>query len=197
MSWEIGFDQPVLSGLADISVTYFHNRFEDLIAFVGGSPSFLNVQSARARGIELAARISLGYGLTVGGAYTFLETKVLNNDIGGTELPVGAPLVRRPKHSGSLSIDHIWDRLRTNLTATFVGDRPDLDFRTFPAPRVTVPGYTTVDVAVNYLLLKDRLHLRELTLFGKVKNLFDEGYEEIFGRSAPRTTFLLGLKGSL
>ncbi len=196
-SWEIGLDQPLLKGLADLSVTYFHNRFRDLIAFVGGSPSFENVQKAKAEGVEFAARIRPGYGLTVAGTYTFLSTKVLENDIGGTELPVGAPLARRPKNSGSLTIDQLWDRLHANLTVTFVGDRQDLDFRTFPAPRVTNPGYTTVDVAASYLLLKDRLRLRELTLFGKILNLFDEKYEQIFGFSSPGITFLLGLRGSL
>jgi vitamin B12 transporter len=196
-SFEIGFDQPVLKGLADLSITYFNQRFKDLIAFVGGSPSFENVQKAKAEGVELAARIRPGYGLTVVGTYTFLDTKVLENDIGGTELVVGAPLVRRPEHSGSLTIDQIWDRLHATLTVTFVGDRQDLDFRTFPAPRVTNPGYTTVDVAASYLLLKDRYRLRELTLFGKILNLFDEKYEQVFGFSSPGTTFLLGLKGSL
>jgi vitamin B12 transporter len=197
-SWEVGFDQPLLKGLAELNATYFYNRFTDLIAFVGGSPSFRNVQAARAKGIEVAAKVHPGFGLTVGGTYTFLETKVLDNGgIGGTELPVGAPLIRRPKHSGSLSIDHVWERLHTNLTATFVGAREDLDFRTFPAPRVTLPSYRTVDVAFTYLLLKDRLHLQELSLFGKVQNLFDEGFQQTFGFSAPRITFLLGVKGRL
>ncbi len=197
-SWEVGFDQPLLKGLAELNATYFYNRFTDMIAFVGGSPSFRNVQSARAKGFEVAAKVHPGFGLTVSGTYTFLETKVLNNGgVGGTELPVGAPLIRRPKHSGSLSIGHVWERLHTNLTATFVGERQDLDFRTFPAPRVTLPGYTTVDVAFAYLLLKDRLHLRELSMFGKVQNLFDEGFQQTFGFSAPRITFLLGVKGSL
>jgi len=196
-SWEIGLDQPVLKGLADLSVTYFNNRFEDLIAFVGGSPSFENVQKAKVEGVELAARVRAGHGLTVAGTYMFLNTKVLENDIGGTELPVGASLVRRPKNSGSLTIDQIWNRLHATLTVNFVGDRQDLDFRTFPAPRVTVPDYTTVDLAASYLLLKDRLHLRELTLFGKILNLFDEKYEQVFGFSSPGITFLLGLKGSL
>lgn len=196
-SWEVGLDQPLLKGLAELSVTYFNNRFKDLIAFVGGSPSFENVQKAKAEGVEVAARIRAGYGLTIAGTYTFLSTKVLENDIGGTELIVGDPLVRRPKHTGSLTLDHVWDRLRTNLTANFIGDQLDLDFRSFPAPRVTLPGYTTVDVAASYLLLRDRLHLRELTAFGKILNLFDEGYEQVFGFSAPRITFLLGLKGSL
>ena len=196
-SWEVGLDQPVLKGLADLSVTYFNNRFKDLIAFVGGSPSFENIQKAKAEGVEFGARIRPGYGLTLSGTYTLLSTEVLENEVGGTELVVGEPLVRRPKHTGSLSIDQIWDPLHATLTVTFVGDRQDLDFRTFPAPRVTNPGYTTVDLAASYLLLKDRLHLRELTLFGKILNLFDEKYEQVFGFSAPGITFLLGLKGSL
>jgi vitamin B12 transporter len=196
-SWEIGLDQPLPRGIAEVSVTYFHNRFRDLIAFVGGSPSFENVQKAKAEGVELAARIRAGYGLTLTGAYTFLNTRVLQNDTGGTELVVGAPLVRRPEHSGSLAIDQVWDRLHATLTVTFVGDRQDLDFRSFPAPRVTNPGYTTVDLAASYRLLTDRYHLRDLTLFGKILNLFDEDYEQVFGFSAPGTTFLLGLRGSL
>ncbi|MGH7412204.1 MAG: TonB-dependent receptor, partial [Candidatus Methylomirabilis sp.] len=205
-SWEIGLDQSVLKGFADLSATYFHQRFEDLITavFVVEPPSAFfraeNLRSASAEGVEVAARMRPGFGLTVSGTYTFLETKVL--DDGGVQsvaVQEGQPLIRRPKHSGSLIIDHVWNRLHTNLTATFVGDRPDVFFDpvTFQSQRVTAKGYATVDLAASYPLLKDRLHLRELTLFGKILNLFDENYEQVFGFSAPGTTFLLGLKGSL
>jgi vitamin B12 transporter len=205
-SWEIGLDQSVLKGFADLSATYFHQRFEDLITavFVPDPPSGFfraeNLRSASAEGVEVAARMRPGFGLTVSGTYTFLETKVL--DDGGVEsvaVQEGKPLIRRPKHSGSLIIDHVWNRLHSNLTATFVGDRPDAFFDpvTFQSQRVTAKGYATVDVAASYRLLKDRYHLRELTAFGKILNLFDEKYEQIFGFSAPGITFLLGLKGSL
>jgi vitamin B12 transporter len=205
-SWEIGLDQSVLKGFADLSATYFHQRFEDLITavFVPDLPSGFfraeNLRSASAEGVEVAARMRPGFGLTVSGTYTFLETKVL--DDGGVEsvaVQEGKPLIRRPKHSGSLIIDHIWNRLHSNLTATFVGDRPDAFFDpvTFQSQRVTAKGYATVDVAASYRLLKDRYHLRELTAFGKILNLFDEKYEQIFGFSVPGITFLLGLKGSL
>jgi vitamin B12 transporter len=205
-SWEIGLDQSVLKGFADLSATYFHQRFEDLITavFVPEPPSGFfraeNLRSASAEGVEVAARMRPGFGLTVSGTYTYLETKVL--DDGGVEsvaVQEGKPLIRRPKHSGSLSFDHVWNRLHSNLTATFVGDRPDVFFDpvTFQSQRVTAQGYTTVDLAASYLLLKDRLHLRELTAFGKILNLFDKKYEPISGFSAPGITFLLGLKGSL
>ena len=204
-SWEVGLDQPVLHGLADFSVTYFHNRFDDLIAFIftptpGCLASFCNVQKARAEGVELAATIRPGYGLTLSGAYTFLDTKVLDDGgIGGAVLPKGEPLLRRPRHAGTLSIDHVWRRLHTSMTATFVGDRPDIftDPATFETRRVTAEGYKTVDLAASYTLLKDPLHLQELTLFGKIQNLFDNDFQQVYGFSTPGITALFGLKGTL
>lgn len=204
-SWEVGLDQPVFHGLADFSATYFHNHFDDLIAFIfsptpGCPASFCNVQNARAKGVELAATIRPGYGLTIGGAYTFLDTTVLDDGgIGSVALQKGQPLLRRPRHAGTLSIDHVWYRLHTSLTTTFVGDRPDIftDPATFDTRRVTAQGYTTVDLAGSYLLFKDALHLQELTLFGKIQNLFDRNYQQVSGFSAPGITWLFGVKGTL
>lgn len=204
-SWEVGLDQPLFQGLADVSVTYFHNRFTDLIAFIfsptpGCPASFCNVQRARAEGIELAATIRPGYGLTISGGYTFLDTDVLNDGgIDSVALREGKGLLRRPKHAGTLSIDHVWDRLHTSLTTTFVGDRPDIftDPATFETRRVTAEGYMTVDLAGSYLLLKDTRHLRELALFGRIQNLFDREYQQVAGFSMPGITWLFGLKGSL
>lgn len=204
-SWEVGLDQPLFQGLVDFSVTYFHNHFEDLIAFIfsptpGCPASFCNVQKAKAEGVELAATIRPGYGLIIGGAYTFLDTTVLDDGgIGSVALQKGQSLLRRPRHAGTLSIDHVWHRLHTSLTATFVGDRPDIftDPATFETRRVTAQGYTTVDLAGSYLLFKDTRHLQELTLFGKIQNLFDHDYQQVFGFSTPGITWLFGLKGTL
>lgn len=204
-SWEIGLDQPLFQGLADFSVTYFHNHFEDLIAFIFSPTSdcpasFCNVQKARAEGVELAATVRPGYGLTIGGGYTFLDTKVLDDGgIGSVALQKGERLLRRPRHAGTLSIDYVWRRLHTSLVTTFVGHRSDIftNPATFVTQRVTAGGYTTVDLAGSYLLLKDTRHLRELTLFGKIQNLFDRDYQQVAGFSAPGITWLFGLKGSL
>ncbi|MDD5559707.1 TonB-dependent receptor [Candidatus Methylomirabilis sp.] len=204
-SWEIGLDQPVLHGLADFSATYFHNHFDDLIAFIfsptpGCPASFCNVQNARAEGVELATTVRPGFGLTIGGTYTFLDTKVLDDGgIGSVALLKGQPLLRRPRHAGTLTIDHVWRRLHTSLTATFVGDRPDIftDPATFETRRVTAEGYKTVDLAASYTLLKDARHLRELTLFGKIQNLFDNDFQQVYGFSTPGITALFGLKGTL
>jgi vitamin B12 transporter len=203
-SWEVGFDQPLLKGLIELNATYFHNLFTDLIAYVfdptPNVPSFFNVQKARAEGVELATTVRPGFGLTIGGAYTFLKTKVLDDGgIGSVALENGKRLLRRPTHAGTLSIDHVWRRLHTSLTATFVGDRRDFftDPVSFNTRPVTGEGYRTVDIAASYALLKDARHLRELTLFGKIQNLFDDDYQQVYGFSTPGITALFGLKGTL
>lgn len=203
-SWEVGFDQPLWHHRADLSVTYFHNRFTDLIAFVFDPtpdvPSFFNVQKARAEGVELAAALRPGYGLTFGSTYTFLDTTVLDDGgVGSVALSKGKSLLRRPRHAGTFFIDYVWRRLHTNLTATFVGDRPDIftDPTTFVTKRVTAKSYETVDLAASYTVLKDAVHLQELTLFGKIQNLFDNDYQQVTGFSAPGITWLFGLKGTL
>ena len=197
-SWEVGVDQPLAGGRIELSATYFHTRFEDLITFVAGAtPSSSNVGVAEAKGVETTATVRPLPGLTLTGSYTYLRTKILDNGgIAVTESPVGAPLVRQPTHAGSLTVEYLWNRLRASLTGIFVGGREDVDVLTMPAQRVHLAGYAKLDAAIAYDLLRDVAHFRTLTLFGKARNFTDERYEDFFGFSAPRATFLIGLRAS-
>jgi vitamin B12 transporter len=197
-SWEIGLDQSLAGGRAELGVTYFHTRFDDLITFVAGaSPSSQNVQAAEAQGVEFTARFRPVPGLTITGAYQYLRTKVLDNGgVAVTESPRGAPLPRQPTHGGSLTLDYVRDRLTANLTGIFVGEREDVNVLTAPPRRVTLAAYARVDTAISYVLLKDVGHLRTLGLFGKVRNLTDERYEDFFGFRAPGRTVLVGLRAT-
>jgi vitamin B12 transporter len=196
-SWEVGFDQALAGDRVEVSVTYYDVRYQDLIGLVlGGVPSFVNVREAAARGVESTVRVRPWPGMTLSGTYTYLDTEVL--DSGGSapnEFPVGASLLRRPKNLGSLALDWTPGLLALRVTALFVGDSEDTDLRTLPAQRVQLPGYTRIDLAASYVLLKNRGRLRELSLFGRVLNLLDTDYEEAFGVTAPGRTFLVGLRG--
>jgi outer membrane cobalamin receptor len=58
---------------------------------------------------------------------------------------------------------------------------------------VTLDEYFIVDLATSYTFeLKDRF-IKDLKIFGKVQNLFDEHYEEAFGFSPPDPSFRVGL----
>ena len=68
-------------------------------------------------------------------------------------------------------------------SATFVGERRDLKFTTFPAQRVTNAGYVKVDVGLSCDVC------RYFAVFGRVENLLDDRYEEVFGFPALGRTF--------
>lgn len=205
-SWEIGIDQPIGGDVAQVSVTFFHSRLDDLIAFtpvLGGGPGgqtavrSSNLQSARVDGVELAVGVRLPYGFSLRGEYTYLDTEILSN--GGVDVtgsPVGAPLTLQPAHSGSITMQHEWGRLRTAVTATFIGDSQDGDQRATPPVRTELPGYVRVDAAASYTLLREQRGFKELSLFGRVRNLLDADYQPTFGASAPGLTFVVGLRGS-
>ena len=144
LSWEIGLDQPLLDGGVLLSATYFHNTYKDLITFVSGpGPSFLNIGKAESSGVEAGFQVLLPWQFRLDGSYTFLETKVINDGgIGGTVFPPGQPLLRRPKHQGSVGLTYLGERLTVAFTANVVGSAIDRDFSQPGSPRVTLPGFT-------------------------------------------------------
>jgi vitamin B12 transporter len=186
-SWEVGLDQPLLDGRVLLSATYFANTFKDLITFVSGAtPSFFNIQEAESSGLEAGVQVVLPWRLRLDGSYTFLETKVLDDGgIGGTLFPPGQPLLRRPKHQGAVGLTYLGDRATVSVFANVVGDSIDRDFSRPDSPRVTLPGYTKVDLAASYAVAQHIWGLRSIRVQGKIENLFDDDYEEAFGFSAP------------
>jgi len=187
ISWEIGVDQPLLAGQLVLSATYFENTFEDLITFVSGAtPSFLNIQGAESSGIEAGVQALLPWKLRLSGSYTFLETKVTDDGgVGGTLFTRGQPLLRRPRHQGSVGLTYLGDRATIGVVANVVGDAIDRDFSQRGSPRVTLAGHTKVDLAASYVLAQNVWGLKTLRLHGKIENLLDEAYEQAFGFSAP------------
>jgi vitamin B12 transporter len=184
---EVGLDQPLLGGQALLSATYFVNTFKDLITFVSGpGPNFLNIQEAESSGIEAGVQVLLPWQLRLDGSYTFLETKVLDDGgVGGTFFPPGQPLLRRPKHQGSAGLTYLGDRWTVAFIANVVGKAIDRDFTQPGSPRVTLPGYTKLDLAASYAVLQNVWSIRNVRLQMKVDNLLNEDYEEAFGFSSP------------
>jgi vitamin B12 transporter len=187
LSWEIGLDQPLFGGRALVTATYFNNTYKDLITFVSGpGPSFLNIQEAESSGIEAGFQVLLPWQLRLDGSYTFLETKVLDDGgVGGTAFPPGQPLLRRPKHQGSVGLTYLGDRATVSFIANVVGAAIDRDFSQPDFPRVTLPGHTKIDLAASYIVVQSVWGLKSLRLQGKIENLLDEDYEEVLGFSTP------------
>jgi vitamin B12 transporter len=188
-SWEVGVERTLLGGRLALQATWFDQRFRDFIQYSGApvgadSVNYVNIGDATARGLELWVHASLGRGLTLEAAYTYLRSR----DAG-----TGLRLLRRPTHAGSLQLAHPFaGRGSVALAARLTGSRDDQDFAVFPAAPVTLPAQTVVDASAEYRLFQGRGAVPGLLLTGRAENLLDARYEEVTHFPAPHRTLLLG-----
>ncbi|HEV8662151.1 MAG TPA: TonB-dependent receptor, partial [Candidatus Methylomirabilis sp.] len=186
-TWEVGTEQRLFGSLVTLSATYFHTRFTDLIVL---DPFFIpqNIGSARSKGVEAAIEIRPVEGLSLKGSYTFMEP---------IDRTTRQPLLRRPKHLGSVAAIYQFGR-RYSLAATalFVGERPDVQPGTFPVVTVLNSGYAKVDLAASAVLAEALGPLHSLRLTAKIENLLDKEYEDVLGFPAFGLTYLVGLEAN-
>lgn len=198
-SVDAGVEYAAAGGRLVLDLTWFANRYDDLIVAVGQSFADAsrfrtdNIANARARGAEVSGSLRAGWGGRLRGSYTFLATEVLSVDgRSGVAPPPFSPgdrLVRRPRHSAS--IDAIASRARWSAFAR-VGWRGavlDVD-PTLGAfgGKLTAAGYAVADAGAALRLG------RRLEVFARMRNLFDAAYEEVLGYPAPGRHVMAGLR---
>ena len=191
-SWELnaGVEQTVLSERVKLGVTYFHREVQDLIEGrpIPGNPFGCfraeNVGRARFDGVEWSLDIKLLTSLTVNANYTYLDWDTADGK-----------LRRRPRHRGNVNLNYLYENLNVNLSANVVGSRDD--FRaSSPFGDIRKPGYGIFDLASYYSLPWKVPGVKNLTLFGKIENLFNKKYEEVDGFRARPLNFLLGVRAT-
>ncbi|MBO6824746.1 MAG: TonB-dependent receptor [Sneathiella sp.] len=183
--WDIGVEQKFWDNRAVIDVTYFNERLEDEIstAFLPGfisTPVNLDGTSDR-QGVEVAGSIDLTDAWSVNASYTFLDA----------EQPDGQEEVRRPNHTAAVGVNYAFDQGNLFLDAIFNGKMKDNEFiSTTPQTRVTLDEYVLVNVGADYRFTD------QITVYGRIENLFNEDYQEVYGFNTQGTTAFIGLKGS-
>ncbi|HXI35170.1 MAG TPA: TonB-dependent receptor [Gemmatimonadales bacterium] len=187
-SWEVGLEHTPPGDHVTVAVTYFHERFRELVQYSGAplgpdSVNFYNVPGARVQGIEVGIQGTIGAAMTVAVSYAYLESR----DTAGQRLQ------RRPTNAGSLRLDYaLRDRGSVSLATVFTGDRDDYDYAPYPAVRVTLPPHTRVDLSGSYALSRGRGAWPGLALNARVENLFDAKYQDIRNFPARGRTLLFG-----
>lgn len=194
--WEIGVDQELAEGSVRLGVTWFEQDLEDEInGFVfdplRGVFTALNSDGeSERRGLELTASASAADGLEVDAAYTWLEATE-PDAVSGRQ----AQEVRRPKHSAMLNLRYEFGggRGQLNLNIHYNGEQKDLYFPPpmFGAVPVTLDDFTLATLSGSWRLTP------QLSLFGRLENLFDQDYEEVLGFTTPGLAAFAGLRLSL
>jgi len=170
LGWDIGVRQELWDNRVTAGLTYFHNDLSNVIGF-NGLFQTLNLGAAETQGLEAELRAQPIAELLFTTSYTYLEAeKTSSSDI---SQPQGARLPRRPRNEVYVSASYLWcKKLRTIIEAKFVNAREELNFG---GPNFDIEDYSFVNVAVEYDVNP------HLSIFGRIDNLTNEHYSEVFG----------------
>lgn len=193
-TWSTGIEQKLWDGHARISADYFSNRFYDIISFTFCTPgfscpvtpppgcpigfgTFFNTDLARARGVNLEGEVTPARWLRLVGHYSLDDSRVLSspNAFDPALIP-GNHLIRRPVHSGSLTVFANFRRVNFTFAGYFSGQRTDSDFLGLGLTRT--PGYARFDLAANYMVS------RGVSVYARATNLLDKQYQDALGYPA-------------
>jgi vitamin B12 transporter len=186
--WDAGVELSMAEGRFVVDATYFSQNLEHEIVtrFVGFNTTVANLDGESTRkGVELTARWRPLTWLTLGGAYTWLDAR---DDRGDAE-------IRRARDSGRADVTVAFDggRGTVTLAAVYNGRMPDIAFELpfFSNQRVMLDDYWLATIAARYRVS------RNVEVFGRVENVLDQRYQEVYGFESSGLAGYAGLKLTL
>jgi vitamin B12 transporter len=178
-SYDIGFEQYLFEDTVFFGITYFKNRFSNLIQWapdMTGTWRPQNLSSVRTEGIEAEAVVKPFKGLTLRGTFTKTSTRDASHK----------ELIRQPRTQGSFNINYTFlEIFNINLDDTIVShSRAGSNIR----GKRTNDGHNKLDVALTYDYSK------HFQFYARVENMLNENFDEILGFQAPGARFFIGVK---
>ena len=184
-NWEIGVDRHFPDSDISLSATYFNSRLKDEIFTTFPAPFFIATPAnrdtlSRQQGVELSVQGRITDRLSLNAAYTYLDAE-----------EDGVEEVRRPGNIASAVLT--WTAPDDTGSATLIvrhnGATDDVAFTdpSFIPVTERLDAYTLVNFNAE-ARLTDRL-----SVFGRVENLFDETYEQVFSFVSPGRSVVIGV----
>ena len=170
--WEIGIEQELLGNDVVVGATYFDQKTTNLIDF-SFTAGYDNIAEARSKGIEFFIDAKLNDMISVNGHYTFTDA---------TNAIMGDPLPRVPRNTAFGEIRfRVIEPLFFSLSVTYNGISTD------PFLPDTA-AWTRADFRTSYQVNKN------FEIYGRVDNLFNKEYQQVFGYGTPDRSFFGGIR---
>jgi outer membrane receptor protein involved in Fe transport len=182
----------LLGGKYALTAVYYNNLFRNqidfaILDFTTFTGQYENIDKSIAHGAEIELHGRPLSRLSIDAGYNYTATQILEQPFAFDNLhQPGQPLLRRPKHSGSLLLTYLARRWGANLGGSFVGRRPDSDFLGFNIDHAA--GYARVDVGGWYALNS------RITAYVNVENALNKQYQEVVGYPALGANFRAGVR---
>ncbi|HSY53141.1 MAG TPA: TonB-dependent receptor, partial [Opitutaceae bacterium] len=163
--WDTGLDYYLPKQRGTLSATFFQTNFTNLITSTPDFSSEENVERARTRGVELAAKLALPGAIEAQLSYTYLDADNLSEQ---------TRLLRRPRNSASADVWHDFGHgVSAGTGLKIVAGREDIDAQTFA--QIDGEDYTVVRVYAAWQATKS------LALKVRIENALNEKYSEVNG----------------
>jgi vitamin B12 transporter len=186
-SWEVGVDQKLWKDRIRLGLTYFNNKFENLISFTFiTTPPFVrgvNIGKARAEGFEFTSAVDILDNLTAWLNYTYTESE---------NLQTHRLLAREPRDRLNLGLN--W---RPIPRLELFGDVQWVSKQFEPiagGAYVWNNGYTVVNAGATYRLFQRHAFIQGVDLWTRIQNLTNEDYSEVRGFPALGINALAGVR---
>ena len=126
------------------------------------------------------------------GSYTFLDSEILavnGSTVAQAPYAVGDPLLRRPRHAGTIDATVTQGLFSAFAQWQVRGETLDAEPAFGPTGGLyTNPGYTVLNLGGSWRVVS------KVEIFARAVNLFDQRYEEVFGYPAPGRSAYLGAR---
>lgn len=189
---EAGLDFKSPCGKWESRAVYFSRNTKDVITY-GPKFSYINYNRQKDHGWEFESKLQLLPSLQAKLFYSYVTGNVTASS-GGKDTTYNN-LLRRPKHSGGLTLNYqVSSSFFVSSHLQVLGKRNDLYFDpvTYQSSTVQLDPYTLWNFYAQYSLLKDKINV-----FGQVNNLLNKEYYEVYGYSTLKRNFSLGLRWNL
>ena len=175
--WDAAIFGTLLYGHLSYEIGVFDLSVTDQIDYDFALARYENIAQVESQGAE--AQVSLRLTPTLEAALSYTYTQAENG--------AGVRLLQIPEHAAFAQID--WQAtpaLALTLSVRHNGEEPAI--RVPANPSGVLDGWTRADLAARYALSE------RLELYGRVENVTDEDYQDVFGYGTPGRSAFAGLR---
>lgn len=186
IGWDAGVEQKFWKDKFAVDVTYFKADLKDeIITLFAPIFTVINAKGASERqGVETQISLKPMDGLTLTGSYTYTESEQPDTTNPKKDLQE----IRRPRHAAGFNAAYAFAQGKGSINLGVVYNGVMKDVRPFVGERLTLDDYLLVRLSGSYKLSD------QVTLFGRVENLLNENYEEVFSFTAAPIAAYGGVK---